>query len=197
MLLWEHWVSPSKRVQLIWGCELHDPDVWICCYTPGYGTKKEVFDCSQSQIPLSCPCCHARGSSSAGTCVLGCEAVTFRQVFQSVLAWYKSDQINQNKQYSKVPLALVVLWLRLELPTRNRGFESHHWPVSGHFSLLTCLTPMPWSSLSSTPSNEEMFHRILRRGCNAISPRPGDLAQSASGYSRPLLATIIVVNPKG
>ena len=36
---------------------------------------------------------------------------------------------------------------------------------------------MPWSSLSSTRSNEEVFHRILRRGCKAVGPRgPGSIS---------------------
>ena len=56
------------------------------------------------------------------------------------------------------------------------------------FSLSLCVTSMP----SSTPSNEEVFHRILWRGCKAVGPRgPGLISL------RPLLATTIVVNPKG
>ena len=38
------------------------------------------------------------------------------------------------------------------------------------FSLSLCLTSIPWSSLRSTLSNEEVFHCILRRGCKAVSP---------------------------
>ena len=35
---------------------------------------------------------------------------------------------------------------------------------------------MPWSLLSSTPSNEEVFHRILQRECKAAIPwGPGSI----------------------
>ena len=45
-------------------------------------------------------------------------------------------------------------------------------------SLFLWLTSMPWSSFSSTPSNEEvLFHRILQRGCKAVSPGgPGSIS---------------------
>ena len=89
--------------------------------------------------------------------------------------------------------ALVVSWLRLVLLTWSCRVRVPL--VSGLFYLSPCLTLMPWSSLSSTQSNEEVFHRIPRRGCKpSVS---GDLARLASCYSRPSLATIIVVHPKG
>ena len=55
------------------------------------------------------------------------------------------------------------------------GRESQGSPASGHFSLSLCLTSMLWGSLSSTPSNEEVFHRILQRGCKAVGPGGPDL----------------------
>ena len=68
-----------------------------------------------------------------------------------------------------------VSWLRLVLPTWSCRFRVP--PVSELFSLSPCLTSMPWSSLSSTPSNEEVFHRILRRGCKAVGPGgPGSIS---------------------
>ena len=40
-----------------------------------------------------------------------------------------------------------------------------------------CLTSMPRTSLSSTPSNEEVFHHILRRGCKDVGPGgPGSIS---------------------
>ena len=41
--------------------------------------------------------------------------------------------------------------------------------VSSSDHYVMC-TPLPWSPLSSTPENEEVFHRILWRGCEAIGP---------------------------
>ena len=44
------------------------------------------------------------------------------------------------------------------------------------FILRLCFTPLPWSLLSSTPVNE-VFHRILRRGCKAVGPGgPGSIS---------------------
>ena len=62
--------------------------------------------------------------------------------------------------------ALVVKTCALNLVSQGSSPTS----VRAFFSLSLCLTLMPWSSLSSTPSNEEVFHRILRRGCKAVSP---------------------------
>ena len=45
------------------------------------------------------------------------------------------------------------------------------------FLSFPCLTLMPWSSLSSTPSNEAVSHRILWRGCKAVGPGgPGSIS---------------------
>jgi hypothetical protein len=41
--------------------------------------------------------------------------------------------------------------------------------VAGYF-LYFLSFELPWSLLSSTPKNEEVFHRILRRGCKAVGP---------------------------
>ena len=70
--------------------------------------------------------------------------------------------------------ALVFSWLRLVLPT----WSCRVWvpPVSEKFSLSLCLASIPWGSLSSTSSNEEVFHHILLRQCKAVGPTgPGSI----------------------
>ena len=52
------------------------------------------------------------------------------------------------------------------------------------FFFFPLLTPMPWNSLSSTPSNEEMSLTTSFGG--DVKPSVlGDLAQLTSSYSRP------------
>ena len=77
--------------------------------------------------------------------------------------------------------------------TKSYEFESHWWLGILLFPLVYLPHYFPWSLLSSTPVNEEVFHCILRRGL----VKPGDLARLDSGYSRPLFPTTLVVNPKG
>ena len=93
-------------------------------------------------------------------------------------------------------------WLRLMLTTWSRRVQVP--PVSGNFSLSLYFTSMPWSSLSSTPSNEEVFHHIFQRGCKAVSPEgPGSIslrlfqALLSHYYSRKLegvITHILVLN---
>ena len=69
----------------------------------------------------------------------------------------------------------MVSWLKthaLDLESQSSSPTS----VRDLFS-FPCLTSMPWSSLSSTQSNEEVFHRILWRGSKAVGPGgPGSIS---------------------
>ena len=48
--------------------------------------------------------------------------------------------------------------------------ESHGLSPTSVRAFFSFPLSMPWNSLSSTPSNEEVFHHILQRGRTAISP---------------------------
>ena len=72
--------------------------------------------------------------------------------------------------------ALVVSWLRL-MPSDLKSQCSSPAIVRAFFSLSLYLTPVPCSLLSSTSSNEEVFHRIHRRWRKAIGPGgPGSIS---------------------
>ena len=53
--------------------------------------------------------------------------------------------------------------------TRASDLESYGSSPTGVRAFF-CFTSMPWSSLSSSPSNRKMFHRIFQRGCKAVCP---------------------------
>ena len=68
---------------------------------------------------------------------------------------------------------LMVKILALDLVSQGLSPTSQGFFLSFPF----CLTSMPWSSLISTPSNEEVFHCILWRGCKAVGPGiPGSIS---------------------
>ena len=87
--------------------------------------------------------------------------------------------------------ALVVSWLQTRaLDLESQG--SSPTSVRDFFLFPLCLTSMPWA----------LLHQMRR--CFTVSfggdvkpSVPGDQARLASGYSRPSLASTIVVNPKG
>ena len=57
------------------------------------------------------------------------------------------------------------------MPPRSTHGNAFSNEESGDPYLIFVYPQLPWSLLSSTQLNEEVFHRILRRGCKAVGPR--------------------------
>ena len=47
--------------------------------------------------------------------------------------------------------------------------------IKAFISPFICFPTLPWSLLNSTPVNEQVFNRILRRECKAVGPGGPDL----------------------
>ena len=67
--------------------------------------------------------------------------------------------------------------------------------VRAFFSLALCLTSIPGVHSALPHQMRRCFTASF--GGDVKPSVPGDLGRLASGYSRPSLATTIVVNPKG
>ena len=121
------------------------------------------------------------------SCSLACMCFLWRSV-QSFCVAVMSHQLRASHYINYVCVVSSNVGListgGLMVNTESQGSSPTSVRV---FSVSPCLTSMPWSSLSSTPSIEEVFHHILRRRCKAVGPGgPGSISlwlfQALVGY---------------